>query len=155
MSQSSTILPNRKQYILQLSETSGNYVVQAELQNPSGYNRNPTSINDLQFNLSTMLGNDDGKFVWGRAGFEKTGEDFRLENNSKGVLCILKGRLVDLRGAYHDREFDLDEKLQMIEYVDQATKETYHKLAEKHPTLPGVSGPLPPYPFMYFKPHLA
>lgn len=84
---------------------------------------------DLRFNISAVLGNNDGKFDWGRSAFEKTAGKITLQKNSAGVRCLLKAELLDIRGHYQEDTIDLHDKLELAPYTHQ--DKTYYRLIEK------------------------
>lgn len=135
--------PPKCKYTLQLVPldiTKGIYFVEAclpkELKESGGLKHNPDCPADLQFNLTGMLGNDDGKFAWGRAAFEQTGRNFRIEKEADGYK--FKGELLNLLGEYVAAEINLNDKLHVVDYVEQGTGELYGRLVER-PKTSGVS----------------
>jgi hypothetical protein len=138
----SQIRPERALYTLSLidrEKAGGHIVVEAKPTPDSPLRWNPASPADPQFNLSAMIGNDNGKFLWGRAAFEQTGRNFRLEEDPHTRAYTLVGELIDLNGVYIPASINLDDKLQVIDYVDQCTNETYHRFTERHQTAPEAS----------------
>ncbi|KAB5588332.1 hypothetical protein CTheo_8227 [Ceratobasidium theobromae] len=123
----------------QESPTSGRCVVEVKSEPNSSLRWNPTLPSDPQFNLSAMLGNNDGLFIWGRSGFEQTGRNFKLEEEENTRACLLTGELIDLHGVYKPASINLDEHLKVESYVDHGTNETYHRLTERHQTSPEAS----------------
>ncbi|KAF8598514.1 hypothetical protein BDV93DRAFT_547351 [Ceratobasidium sp. AG-I] len=128
-----TIIPERGNYDLELvapSTSGAPYIVQAK---PSASSTYRFLGSDAQFNISSKIGNDSGHFVWGRTGFEKNGQNFELYRGQTGRF-LLTGSLTNPEGKLNNNEFiDLDEKLEVIEYVDQGSSETTHKLVERNP----------------------
>lgn len=131
--------PPKCKYTLQLVPldiTKGIYFVEAclpkELKESGGLKHNPDCPADLQFNLTGMLGNDDGKFAWGRAAFEQTGRNFRIEKEADGYK--FKGELLNLLGEYVAAEINLNDKLHVVDYVEQGTGELYGRLVERPKT---------------------
>ncbi|KAG9096913.1 hypothetical protein FS749_007496 [Ceratobasidium sp. UAMH 11750] len=138
-SHKSLILPERSNYTLELvgdPNAGGPVVVKAVLAAGSTYRWNPDAPADPQFNLSGMIGNDNGAFKWGRAGFEQSGRNFSLIKDDTTQAFILRGELLDLLGKYKETTINLDEKLKIEEYVDQGSYETFHRLVERHLTPP-------------------
>lgn len=134
-----SIIPERADYDLELVAPSAPgepYLVQAKLTASSAYR---LSGSDAQFNISSVLGNDNGSFVWGRTGFEKGGRDFKLIKQGFTDAFLLTGTLKDLDGNDKDASINLDDKLEVVEYVNQTTWETSHKLAVRKPSPPQVS----------------
>jgi hypothetical protein len=89
---------------------------------------------DSEFNLSQFLGNDNGSFVWGRAAFERSASDIHLRIDSESSERILAATLNDSSGNPVKAEINLDKHLDIIEYVDENTRELLRKLGEKPPT---------------------
>lgn len=87
------------------------FIIKAQLSDSDYESSHPT---DLQFNLSAVLGNNDGEFAWGRTAFQKTGTDFTLDK-STGVL---KGKLLSLEGIYRSATINLRDRLYVESYVD-------------------------------------
>ncbi|CAE6355426.1 unnamed protein product [Rhizoctonia solani] len=133
----SQVRPERNRYTLQLLDlttTNGLCVIEARAVPGSPIRWNPDSPADPQFNLSSIIGNDDASFKWGRSGFEKAGRDFKLIEDPATRAYILTGQLINLKGEYKDASIKLDERLKVEEYVDLGTNETYHRLTGKdHP----------------------
>ncbi|KAG9125324.1 hypothetical protein FRC07_008085 [Ceratobasidium sp. 392] len=133
------VLPERKIYTLELigdPNSGGPIIVQARYIPEYESKVNEAAPNDLQFNLSSMIGNDNGSFVWGRVGFEKSGHKFRLEQDQKTEAFILRGKLLNMEGNFCSHEINLDERLALKEYVDQGSNETYSRLTERTVTPP-------------------
>ncbi|QRV78690.1 choline transport protein [Ceratobasidium sp. AG-Ba] len=134
-----SFVPERTNYTLEFDgdpNSGGPIVVKAVLTSTSNYRWNPDMPNDPKFNLSGMLGNDNGVFKWGRAGFEQSGRNFSLVKDQSTQAFVLHGELLDLVGKYKEAEINLDEKLKVEEYVDQGSYETFHRLIERHVTPP-------------------
>jgi hypothetical protein len=131
----------RNQYTLQLLDpaaTNGLCVIEASAVPGSPIRWNPECSTDPQFNLSSIIGNDNASFKWGRSGFEKAGRDFKLIEDPSTRTCILTGQLINLKGEYKDASINLDERLKVEEYVDLGTNETYHRLTGKDYPVPEV-----------------
>ncbi|KAF8600985.1 hypothetical protein BDV93DRAFT_608367 [Ceratobasidium sp. AG-I] len=134
---SSKRIPERAHYNLELitpQTPNVPYMVQAKLTATSTYQFGVDS--DAKFNLSSMLGNDNGSFVWGRAAFEKSGNSFELNSELATGAFILTGKLIDLAGVEKEARINLDERLKIVEYVDKSSWDTFHKLAERNATAP-------------------
>lgn len=112
-----------------LMHKGGGYYVRAE-----SFEGSPTLVpyagSDLAFNLSATLGNDNGKFDWGRSFFERTimGSPV-LETTREG--CILKANLLDIHGWPNEAAFNLYDRLMIVEY--RVGGRTYHRLMERDP----------------------
>ncbi|KAG9118864.1 hypothetical protein FRC07_006412 [Ceratobasidium sp. 392] len=138
-SHKSPILPERTYYTLELANDANNggpVVLKAVHTATSTYRWNPDAPADPQFNLSAMIGNDNGSFKWGRAAFEQAGRNFSLIQDQTTQAFMLRGELLDLLGKYREATINLDEKLKVEEYVDQGSYETFHRLVERHMTPP-------------------
>lgn len=136
-----TSLPNLHLYDLELLERAtprSPVVLKVD-----GDSRGPkfklrTVTGDETFNLSAVLGNKFGEFEWGSAGFEQSSRDPRIEYRAlnRRIFCV---ELQDKLGKFNHREFDLDEKFELTEYVHQLKKESYCKLGLKVTPPPRVS----------------
>lgn len=95
---------------------------------------------DSKFNLSLVLGNDNGSFAWGRAVFEAGAKNLEIEirdregpNDTWIPERILVAELQDATGAFKQAEINLDQHLDIVEYVDPTSREVLRKLGEKPP----------------------
>ncbi|KAF8600941.1 hypothetical protein BDV93DRAFT_558829 [Ceratobasidium sp. AG-I] len=95
---------------------------------------------DETFNLSAVLGNKDGEFEWGSGGFEQSATNPRIETRglNQRFFCV---DLQNATGGFNQKEFNLDEKFELVEYVHRMNKDPFYKLGMKKP-LP----PRRPYP---------
>ncbi|KAF8604729.1 hypothetical protein BDV93DRAFT_543751, partial [Ceratobasidium sp. AG-I] len=89
---------------------------------------------DETFNLSAVLGNKDGELEWGSEGFEQSTRS--VEVKVPGTRRVLCAELQDKTGGFKAREFDLDEKFELVEYVHPLKKEQYYRLGMKQPPPP-------------------
>ncbi|KAJ1305588.1 hypothetical protein OPQ81_000585 [Rhizoctonia solani] len=120
--------------ILDPATTSGLCVIEATAEPDSGIRWNPDCPADPQFNLSSVIGNDNASFKWGRYGFEKAGRDFKLVEDPGTSAYLLSGQLLNLTGEYKEASINLDERLKVEQYVDMGSGETYHRLVcREHP----------------------
>ncbi|KAG8792533.1 hypothetical protein FRC12_005849 [Ceratobasidium sp. 428] len=95
---------------------------------------------DARFDLTSMIGNVNGRFKWGQSAFEVSSRDLEIkqEQVSKAdntYANFLHGELRNLRGYWTKDRINLDEKLGINEYVDQGSGETYHRLMVNEETL--------------------
>lgn len=93
---------------------------------------------DETFNLSAVLGNDNGAFVWGSSGFEQSAKNIQIE--VREGRRYLTADLQDSTGAFKPGvEEDLDAKIELLEYVHPKDRQSFYKLGMKQPPPPLVS----------------
>lgn len=88
---------------------------------------------DSQFNLSLVLGNDNGSFAWGRAAFESGAKNLDIEIDDTDER-ILVAELEAGNNTFKRAEINLDKYLDIVEYVDETSREVFRKLGEKPPS---------------------
>ncbi|KAG8782617.1 hypothetical protein FRC12_020616 [Ceratobasidium sp. 428] len=94
---------------------------------------------DKDFNLSFVIGNDNGALIWGRGGFEKTVENIRIELDDETNERILFADATTVNGEIKTAQLNLDKYLDIVEYVDETSREVKRRLGEK-PSSSKVSG---------------
>ncbi|KAG9105110.1 hypothetical protein FRC07_009610, partial [Ceratobasidium sp. 392] len=125
----------RDDYDLELVEPSSPgepYRVKATLTPKSLYRFG--SENDSLFNISSMLGNDNGAFWWGRPGFEAgaPADKFKLELDSCNRSYVLSGELPNHRGELVQASINIDDRLELDEYIHEQSGETFYRLQEQN-----------------------
>ncbi|KAG8738372.1 hypothetical protein FRC10_006948 [Ceratobasidium sp. 414] len=125
----------RDDYDLELvipSSPSEPYKIRAKLTPRSTYRFGSES--DSIFNLSSMLGNEDGLFWWGRSGFQASGRNFKLDCTATTTgSYILSGELRNLRGEYVPASINIDDKLELVDHTHDESWETFYRLQERGP----------------------
>ncbi|KAF8600606.1 hypothetical protein BDV93DRAFT_608607 [Ceratobasidium sp. AG-I] len=105
------------------------YVKAALADNISGYEfDNPE---DAKFNLSSVLGNENGAFIWGRAGFEQTARGFNIVVDDSTHEQLLVAQLQNFAGEYQEAKLSLHKHLDIVEYLNKKSREVMRKLGEK------------------------
>ncbi|KAG9094547.1 hypothetical protein FRC06_010707 [Ceratobasidium sp. 370] len=105
------------------------YNIRAKLTNKSTYRFGSES--DSRFNLSSMLGNENGSFWWGRSGFQASGRNFELKIDGPTGSYVLSGELLNLRGEYVPATINIDDKLELMDYIHHESWETFYRLQER------------------------
>jgi hypothetical protein len=93
---------------------------------------------DRTFNLSDTIGNNDGAFEWGGHGFQKSSRGIKVLEGTHTLVAELQ----DMRGEWHHRCMDLDETLDLKEYVHSQKRVTFSRLAAKTPPPTKVRRPV-------------
>ncbi|QRW07899.1 choline transport protein [Ceratobasidium sp. AG-Ba] len=122
--------------LLERSRADEPVIVRAVAVSKGLFKENPKAPADLQFDLSSVVGNDNGSFKWGRAAFQLTGSDFSLVQDKVSGTFLLSGKLWDMQQNEKPAKIDLDKKLKVDEYIDPISYETYHRLVEREATPP-------------------
>ncbi|KAG9087763.1 hypothetical protein FRC06_002373, partial [Ceratobasidium sp. 370] len=136
---SSTGLPNYRLYNIDLHlvyDTPthlSNVILQATLTNEAVARnlRFDEDVGDNTFDLSAVVGNDNGKLKWGSSGFEQSARNISIDCTNKTERRLV----VDLQSALGSfvpqQSLNLDEYFDLIEYVHPYQKETYYRLGTK------------------------
>ncbi|KAG9121563.1 hypothetical protein FRC07_002425 [Ceratobasidium sp. 392] len=124
----------RYDYNLELVKPSSQgepYRVKATLTQNSLYRFG--SEDDSLFNISSMLGNNNGAFWWGRPGFEAgaPADKFKLEEGGTNRSYFLSGELPNHRGELIEASINLDDRLKLDEYIHEKSGETFYRLQEQ------------------------
>ncbi|KAK3492592.1 Cyanovirin-N [Neurospora hispaniola] len=81
--------------------------------------------NDASYELDQIIGNNDGHFQWGGQNFTETAEDIRFHpKEGAAEQPILRARLRDCNGEFHDRDVNLTEIVENVNGQFQASKST-------------------------------
>ncbi|KAG9125483.1 hypothetical protein FRC07_007436 [Ceratobasidium sp. 392] len=86
---------------------------------------------DKSFNLSSMIGYDNGALIWGRAGFEGSVQNLRIESDYETGNRLLVADSVNAAGDVKSAVINLDDHLDIVEYLDMKSREVMRKLGEK------------------------
>ncbi|KAG8736450.1 hypothetical protein FRC12_017592 [Ceratobasidium sp. 428] len=138
---SSTGLPNHMLYNLDLvpkSRTHMGVILRATL-TAEGVGRNlrfDEDVGDNTFDLSAVIGNDNGTLKWGSSGFDQSAKNIQLDCTNKVERRLVMDLQSALGGFVAQQSINLDEHLDLIEYVHPYQKETYYRLGTKTRTAP-------------------
>ncbi|KAF8693894.1 hypothetical protein RHS03_08338, partial [Rhizoctonia solani] len=83
--------------------------------------RNDTRA-DMYFNLSTVVGADNGSLRWGGSGFEKTARDIRISRDRTTQNWVLEASVEDALGQTKHPKLILDDYLDVLEYYNPTTQ---------------------------------
>ncbi|KAF8669677.1 hypothetical protein RHS04_08833 [Rhizoctonia solani] len=83
--------------------------------------RNDTRA-DMYFNLSTVVGADNGSLRWGGSGFEKTARDIRISRDRTTQNWVLEASVEDALGQTKHPKLILDDYLDVVEYYNPTTQ---------------------------------
>lgn len=130
-------VPNHRLYNLYLvgDNTSTNptgVILKAILTN-SAIARNirfDEDVGDNTFDLSAVVGNENGKLKWGSSGFQQSARNIKIEcrGDERWLVVDLQN---PLGSFFPDQAINLDEYFDLIEYVHPYQKETYYRLGTK------------------------
>ncbi|KAG8776749.1 hypothetical protein FRC12_000709 [Ceratobasidium sp. 428] len=138
---SSTGLPNHRLYDLDLvsvSPTHENFILRATL-TAEGVERNlrfDEDIGDNTFDLSAVIGNDNGTLKWGSSGFYQSARNIHIDCTKKTERRLVMDLQNALGSFVPQQSINLDEYFDLIEYLHPYQKETYHRLGMKTRTAP-------------------
>ncbi|QRV98490.1 choline transport protein [Ceratobasidium sp. AG-Ba] len=127
-------IPNHRLYDLRLPENftaTDGFILTAKL-TQEGRARNIRFYDDVgdgTFDLSAVLGNENGILKWGSSGFHQSARNMKIE--TRGDHRWLVADLQNPLGTFSEHLINLDEYLDLVEYVHPYEKETYYRLGAK------------------------
>ncbi|KAF8752610.1 hypothetical protein RHS01_07708 [Rhizoctonia solani] len=115
---------SKKDFDLELTpcndqSTTGHLFVKVVEKNAQS--RNDTRA-DMYFNLSTVVGADNGSLRWGGSGFEKTARDIRISRDRTTQNWVLEASVEDALGQTKHPKLILDDYLDVVEYYNPTTQ---------------------------------
>ncbi|OHW97947.1 CVNH domain-containing protein [Colletotrichum incanum] len=81
------------------------HILRAQLHNGNG------DAVDAELNLNDVLGNSNGSFEWGGAGFADSAEDIHFSLEGDDNVPILRARLFNVEGEAIDADVNLSERI--------------------------------------------
>ncbi|KAM7200701.1 Cyanovirin-N [Naviculisporaceae sp. PSN 640] len=66
---------------------------------------------DAEFDLNSVIGNNNGNFEWGGADFSHSAEDISFSIEGDENVPILRARLTDVEGNSEWRDINLSERI--------------------------------------------
>ncbi|EAW08478.1 CVNH domain-containing protein [Aspergillus clavatus NRRL 1] len=86
-----------------------NHILVARLRNGNG------DLQDASIDLNQFLGNDNGRFQWDGVNFSESAENVHFAIEGGGEVPVLRARLADGEGNWHDADVNLSERVENID----------------------------------------
>ena len=66
---------------------------------------------EAEFDLNSVIGNDNGNFVWGSGDFSGSAEEISFSLEGVDSVPILRANLADVEGNFEHRDINLAERI--------------------------------------------
>ncbi|RYO96118.1 hypothetical protein DL763_003408 [Monosporascus cannonballus] len=81
------------------------HILRARLRNEGG------ELVDAEIDLDEFIGNDNGRFDWSGKEFSHTAEDISFSIEGGDSVPVLRARLRDVNGEFHNADVNLSERI--------------------------------------------